>query len=127
MKKSISILAALAIALSPVAAFSQEPDEPLPNPEPEVIEVTAVQPPNTLARDLSFGIGLAGLGVGVLSSSVMLDSADTGGMVFGLITLGVGVVGLTTAGLIEVFDDRELPPLIDVAVTPGAGAVRVSW
>ncbi len=94
---------------------------------PADIEVIAVDPPDTTARDTALGIGIAGLGAGTLAMGMTLEEADTGSIVFGLISLGVGFTGFATAGIIDLLDDRPSPPLFDVSLGPSAASALFRW
>jgi hypothetical protein len=88
-----------------VVMLSEIADPAAAEPPLADIEVVARSSPSTLAQQIALGIGVGGLAVSTMAVTASVDDPTPGALVFGSITLGVGMVGLITAGLIELISD----------------------
>lgn len=103
----------------PYAEFESEPPappaarapvalrRPPPPLAPRVERPKRRSPPRHVARDVALGVGGAGLALSALTLGANVDSADTGPLVVAGVALGIGVIGLGTAGILTLVEENE--------------------
>jgi hypothetical protein len=79
------------------------------------------------SRDIALGIGGASLAVSALSISGNVESDSDGGYVVAGIARGIGVVGLTTAGILALTADDDEDDVARVRVRPTATGVALDF